>query len=256
MSKRKGDDLEKGEEVCVPCKKVLGGSFGDDDNVETSAGPSAGPSAKSADDEKGKEKEKKKKAKCTQKLCQKCGRYSKDIFDLTYETMDNDFYLVFKHLCKSGGALDVDKNWTMVFTNEKYEEMTTMTLLRAAAMIADEKVGDYPEQGAMLSLILLAGSNELEGAKEVAGWSPGPTGSCGGSIYCHPKHFALGVLDSCVKPAAERLAGWHDVRRQLKGADREERPALARRLFIERCCAEGQADTLFEDLLAGARASR
>ena len=61
-----------------------------------------------------------------------------------------------------------------------------------------------------------------------------------------------------MKPAAERLAGWHDVSRQLKAVGYcphhhderhyEARLVLARRLFIERCCAEGQAVTLFEDL--------
>ena len=92
----------------------------------------------------------------------------------------------------------------------------------------------------------------------MAGWCPNEGGPEGGAVWGDAEELAMGVLDACVKPAADRLAGWHDVSRQLKAVGYcphhhderhyEARLVLARRLFIERCCAEGQAVTLFEDL--------
>ena len=86
--------------------------------------------------------------------------------------MDYDFEPVFEHLCKDqqqqggGGGwgcpppLDMmgRQQLTVAFLreDEDEDEETTMTLLRGAAMCHTDEF-DYLKQGAMLSLVLLAG---------------------------------------------------------------------------------------------------
>lgn len=125
-----------------------------------------------------------------------------------------------------------------------------LTLLRAACMDGRwTQVGagesEMDAQGAVIALLLLAGSDDLEGARAMCGLSYET--SCDPVFYAEQDFFPRAVLKACTVPAAQRAANWSRVLRRLSKADSKEAcMQLAKSLFLELCCKD-VSPTFFED---------
>jgi hypothetical protein len=119
-----------------------------------------------------------------------------------------------------------------------------VTLLRVACLNTFEDRAEAVSQGAVIALILLAGSDDAEAAEPGCGVSYEPDGIVCAEMDVLPRR----VLTACVVPAAARAAGWPRALRRLQATVNEaECVALVKSMFVEQCCKPGETVNLFVD---------
>ena len=143
--------------------------------------------------------------------------------------------------------------------NDGREHGKKLTLLSAACLdgrYTQWKGGaalpeEMDAQGAIIALLLLAGSDAFEGAHDLCGVCYQDAGDP--VVYSGQDLFPRAVLEACTVPAVQRAANWPRVLNLLSKAESKEAcMKLTKTLFLQLCC-EGVPSTFFEEAEEEAR---